>query len=94
MASTGLAVGASRRKRQAGVVLEHGAAALAGRAGHVRHELRVGILGAIPAVATDFDESGSCAVTMTRADGARYAYASGTSFAVPEVAGRPPSCGR
>ena len=47
----------------------------------------VGILGAIPAIATDFEETGSCAVTMTQTGGARYAYASGTSFAVPEVAG-------
>src|SRR5262249_41625020 len=48
---------------------------------------KAGILGAIPAVATDFEERGACTLTVTHAGGARYAYASGTSFAVPEVAG-------
>lgn len=46
-----------------------------------------GILGAIPPVATGFEGTGSCAVTIANADGAHYAYASGTSFSAPEVSG-------
>jgi subtilisin family serine protease len=46
-----------------------------------------GIVGAIPATATDPQERGDCSSTPTSLRGSRYAYASGTSFAVPEVAG-------
>ncbi len=46
-----------------------------------------GIWAAIPAVATDFD-SGHCASTyVDNRTAERYAYASGTSFSAPEVAG-------
>src|SRR5439155_8792970 len=47
----------------------------------------VGILGAIPQIATDFDNRQSCDAVYVDHDGSRYAYASGTSFAAPAVAG-------
>jgi subtilisin family serine protease len=47
----------------------------------------VGILGAIPPLATDFDNRRSCDALHVDAQGNRYAYASGTSFAAPAVAG-------
>ncbi len=86
-ASLGLAVGASDRKGRRASFSNTGQQLSLVAPGTFDTGCKVGILGAIPALATGFDESGSCAVTMTRADGARYAYASGTSFAVPEVAG-------
>ena len=48
---------------------------------------KAGIIGGIPTSAPDFGDAGSCSVIVTHLAGARYAYASGTSFAVPEVAG-------
>ena len=42
----------------------------------------VGILGAIPQIATDFDNRQSCDAVYVDHDGSRYAYASGTSFAL------------
>ena len=47
----------------------------------------VGIIGAIPAIAADFDEGRSCQSALGELGGNRYAYASGTSFAAPEVSG-------
>ena len=47
----------------------------------------VGILGAIPQIAADFDNRQSCDAVYVDRDGSRYAYASGTSFAAPAVAG-------
>ena len=47
----------------------------------------VGIWAALPPVSTDFDSPRSCARTFADASGARYGYASGTSFSAPEVAG-------
>ena len=47
----------------------------------------LGIIGAIPAIATDFDNRRSCDAAYVDAEGNRYAYASGTSFAAPAVAG-------
>jgi subtilisin len=47
----------------------------------------VGIIGALPAAASDFEADQSCANSLNDAEGNRYAYASGTSFAAPEVAG-------
>ena len=45
------------------------------------------IFGAIPPVASDFDAPGGCGRLADIANGGRYAYASGTSFSAPEVAG-------
>jgi subtilisin family serine protease len=86
-ASTGLAVGATDAKGARASFSNTGQQLSLVAPGTFNTGCTVGILGAIPALATDFEESGSCAVTMTQAGGARYAYASGTSFAVPEVAG-------
>src|SRR5205823_5101450 len=47
----------------------------------------LGILGAIPQIATDFDNRQACDAIYVDAQGNRYAYASGTSFASPAVAG-------
>jgi subtilisin family serine protease len=47
----------------------------------------VGILGAIPQIATDFDNRQACDALYVDEQGNRYAYASGTSFAAPAVAG-------
>jgi subtilisin family serine protease len=87
IASTGLAVGASDAKGARASFSNTGQQLSLVAPGTFDTGCTVGILGAIPAIATDFDESGSCGVTMTQTGGARYAYASGTSFAVPEVAG-------
>ncbi len=46
-----------------------------------------GIVGALPPVAEDFDAGHACQSTLDKLGGNRYAYASGTSFAAPEVAG-------
>jgi subtilisin family serine protease len=86
-AGSGLAVGASDAKGVRASFSNTGQQLSLLAPGTFNTSCTVGILGAIPAIATDFEESGSCAVTMTRSGGARYAYASGTSFAVPEVAG-------
>src|SRR5205823_471696 len=44
-----------------------------------------GVLGAIPSVTGSFDNGESCDTVITDAQGNRYAYASGTSFAAPAV---------
>ena len=46
-----------------------------------------GIIGAIPSIAISFDTGTGCDATLVDTHGARYAYANGTSFAAPEVAG-------
>jgi subtilisin family serine protease len=46
-----------------------------------------GILGALPRIATEFDSGLGCDMPLEDIAGNRYAYASGTSFAAPEVAG-------
>jgi subtilisin family serine protease len=86
-ASPGLAVGASDRTGTRASFSNSGSQLSLLAPGTFNTSCTVGILGAIPAVATDFGESGSCAVTLTHAGGARYAYAGGTSFAAPEVSG-------
>ncbi len=86
-ASPGLAVGASDRNGTRASFSNSGTQLSLLAPGTFNSSCTVGILGAIPAVATDFEESGSCAVVLTHAGGARYAYAGGTSFAAPEVSG-------
>lgn len=86
-AASGLAVGASDAKGARASFSNDGAQLSLVAPGTFNTGCTVGIIGAIPTSAPDFEESNSCAVTMTHADGARYAYASGTSFSAPEVAG-------
>lgn len=85
--SSGLAVGASDAKGAAASFSNAGPQLSLIAPGTFNTNCTVGILGAIPANATGFGDSDSCSVTMTHAGGARYAYASGTSFSAPEVAG-------
>jgi subtilisin family serine protease len=87
VASTGIAVGASDAKGVRASFSDYGPQLSLVAPGTYDSKCAVGILGAIPASAPAFDDSDSCSVTMTHADGARYAYASGTSFSAPEVAG-------
>jgi subtilisin family serine protease len=86
VASTGIAVGATDAQGARAAFSNIGQQLSLMAPGAFDTGCKAGILGAIPAVATDFEERGACALT-TQAGGARYAYASGTSFAVPEVAG-------
>jgi subtilisin family serine protease len=86
-ASAGLAVGASDAAGARASFSDYGAQLSLIAPGTYNTKCTVGILGALPASALDFREDNACEVTMTHADGARYAYASGTSFAAPEVAG-------
>ncbi|HEY4346819.1 MAG TPA: S8 family serine peptidase, partial [Gaiellaceae bacterium] len=86
-ATSGLAVGASDARGTRASFSNTGPQLSLVAPGTFNTKCSVGILGAIPASEFDFQESGSCAVTMTHADGARYAYASGTSFSAPEVSG-------
>jgi subtilisin family serine protease len=51
------------------------------------HNCSIGVWGAIPPVSTEFDNGTLCAKTFTDPNGNRNAYASGTSFSAPEVAG-------
>ena len=86
-AASGLAVGASDAKGVRASFSNGGPQLSLLAPGTYNTKCTVGILGAIPTSAPDFDDADSCSVTMTHADGARYAYASGTSFSAPEVAG-------
>ena len=85
--SSGLAVGASDANGARASFSNDGPQLSLIAPGTFNSKCTVGILGAIPASAPDFGDRDSCSVTMTHADGARYAYASGTSFSAPEVAG-------
>ncbi|HWE82082.1 MAG TPA: S8 family serine peptidase [Gaiellaceae bacterium] len=86
-ATSGIAVGASDEKGARASFSDYGSQLSLVAPGTYDSKCAVGILGAIPASAPSFDDGDSCSVTMTHADGARYAYASGTSFSAPEVAG-------
>lgn len=46
-----------------------------------------GVLGALPPVATEFQSPGTCSRVFSDRSGNLYAYAAGTSFSAPEVAG-------
>jgi membrane-anchored mycosin MYCP len=85
--SSGLAVGASDAQGAVASFSNTGPQLSLLAPGTFNTKCTVGILGAIPTSATGFGDRDSCSVTMTHADGARYAYASGTSFSAPEVAG-------
>ena len=87
-AASGIAVGASDRAGGRASFSNGGAGLSLVAPGTFNSNCRSGIVGAIPASAPDFGGSGSCSVILAHVPGgARYAYASGTSFAAPEVAG-------
>jgi len=86
--SYGLAVGASDVTGGRAFFSNWGAHLSLIAPGSFNASCSVGIWSALPPVASDFDSSRACARTFTDpASGQRYAYASGTSFAAPEVAG-------
>lgn len=85
-AGAGLAVGASDYRNRRASFSNYGPYLSLLAPGTYDSGCMYGIVGALPRVASDFDGGADCAHTFT-ADGARYAYASGTSFAAPEVAG-------
>jgi subtilisin family serine protease len=86
-AGPGLAVGASDHAGKRASFSNMGPQLSLLAPGTFDSSCNAGIIGAIPASAPDFGDAGSCSVVVTHLAGARYAYASGTSFAVPEVAG-------
>ena len=86
--SPGLAVGASDRAGKRASFSNGGPGLSLVAPGTLTSSCSSGIIGAIPASAPDFGGAGSCSVILPHVPGgARYAYASGTSFAAPEVAG-------
>jgi subtilisin family serine protease len=87
VAAGGLAVGASDASGRRASFSNWGSQLSLLAPGTFDSQCTSGIIGAIPAMALDFEDSGDCALTVTHANGVRYAYASGTSFAAPEVAG-------
>jgi subtilisin family serine protease len=86
-AGPGLAVGASDHTGKRASFSNSGSQLSLLAPGTFATGCEAGIIGAIPASAPDFGDAGSCSMVVTHLTGARYAYASGTSFAVPEVAG-------
>jgi subtilisin family serine protease len=87
-AGSGLAVGASDRAGSRASFSNGGPGLSLVAPGTFNSNCQSGIIGAIPASAPDFGGAGSCSVILPHVPGgARYAYASGTSFAAPEVAG-------
>jgi len=86
-AAPGLAVGASDRTGRRASFSNSGPELSLLAPGAFDASCSRGIFGALPPVATDFEAGASCSVIVTRRGGARYAYAGGTSFAAPEVAG-------
>jgi len=86
-ASGGIAVGASDAAGNRSGFSNWGSQLSLVAPGSFDARCNVGILGAIPQIATDFDNRQSCDAVYVDHDGSRYAYASGTSFAAPAVAG-------
>jgi subtilisin family serine protease len=85
VASSGLAVGASDASGRRARFSNYGDRLSLLAPGSFRGDCKTGIAGALPATATLFD--GSCTLKFTDAAGTRYAYANGTSFSAPIVAG-------
>src|SRR5439155_968533 len=86
-ASGGIAVGASDAAGNRAGFSNWGSQLSLVAPGSFDARCNVGILGAIPQIAADFDNRQSCDAVYVDRDGSRYAYASGTSFAAPAVAG-------
>jgi subtilisin family serine protease len=86
-ASGGIAVGASDSAGNRSGFSNWGSQLSLVAPGSFDSRCSVGILGAIPQIATDFDNRQACDSLYIDDQGNRYAYASGTSFAAPAVAG-------
>lgn len=86
-AGPGIAVGASDRFGRRASFSNTGQQLSLLAPGTFESGCKFGILGAIPATPPAFGAGGSCPVVISRLDGARYAYESGTSYAAPEVSG-------
>jgi subtilisin family serine protease len=84
---SGLAVGASDRHGHRASFSNSGTTLSLLAPGTFDNGCRFGVIGAIPANPPAFEDNGSCPAAVTRIDGARYAYESGTSYSTPEVAG-------
>ena len=82
----GLSVGASDARGKRAAFSNYGAQLSLLAPGSFNSGCAIGIIGAISPIATDFGGAG-CAATLFDVRGQRYAYANGTSFAAPEVAG-------
>jgi subtilisin family serine protease len=85
----GLSVGASGPDDQRIFFSNYGSriSLVAPGAGTAATTCQSAILGAISVPAADFDAAGGCSRIVDIGNGQRYAYASGTSFSAPEVAG-------
>jgi subtilisin family serine protease len=87
VASGGLAVGASDAAGNRAGFSNWGSQLSLLAPGSFDTRCTLGILGAVPQVATDFEGGQSCDAVYVDAAGNHYAYASGTSFAAPIVTG-------
>jgi subtilisin family serine protease len=85
--SGGLVVGASTAGGRRASFSDYGAGLSLVAPGTYDGRCDDGIVGAIPSIAVSFDTGTGCDATLIDAHGNRYAYANGTSFAAPEVAG-------
>lgn len=83
----GLAVGATTASDQRAQFSNWGSALSISAPGSYGDGCSLGILGALPAVAPEFESGTACARVFGDSAGNLYAYASGTSFSAPEVAG-------
>jgi subtilisin family serine protease len=86
-ASGGIAVGASDASGNRSGFSNWGSQLSLLAPGSFDTRCSLGILGAIPQIATDFDNRQACDALYVDDQGNHYAYASGTSFAAPAVAG-------
>jgi subtilisin family serine protease len=86
-ASGGIAVGASDAARSRAAFSNWGSQLSLLAPGSFDTRCSLGILGALPQVATDFEGGQTCDTVYVDAAGNHYAYASGTSFAAPIVSG-------
>jgi subtilisin family serine protease len=86
-ASGGIAVGASDGAGNRAAFSNWGTRLSLLAPGSFDTRCTLGILGAVPQVATDFEGGQTCDAVYVDAAGNHYAYASGTSFAAPIVTG-------
>jgi subtilisin family serine protease len=87
VASGGVAVGASDGAGNRAGFSNWGSQLSLLAPGSFDSRCNLGILGAVPQVATDFDGGQACDAVYVDTAGNHYAYASGTSFAAPIVTG-------